>query len=659
VPIQSSSRSRGLFAALLTLALAITAIVYWPTMHGGYVFDDYPNIVQNGELHLRALDFASLREAALSSPSTVLIRPLAMLSFGLDWYLGGGNPFEMKLVNLAIHLLNGIVLFALLRRVTRRGLATQSDALTGTRHADVLALCIAVAWLLAPINFTAVGYIVQRMESLCQLFVLAGLLGYVHARERMLAHSRRLAMACLSIVLGTAVGALSKESALLLPLYAFIAEWMLFNFTDASGKVDRRLIAFYIGALAIPGCIAAAWALLHALSPGAWANRPFTLWERLLTEPRILFDYVHWSLLPTPDALALYHDQIPVSRGLLSPPTTLLSILGLIAAACVVPMLRRRRPLVALGLGWFLCAHLLTATVIPLELVFEHRNYFASIGLYTAVVALLMPHRESAWGLARASACIALLFLFASVTFIRALDWSNPVTFALSEAYKNPDSPRTAYELGRTYVILSQYRPDSPLVPQAYAALAAAAAMPGADALPDQALLILSGRLHKPAPPGVWKRFQHRLASQPLSAQNLSALYSITRCAIDGDCSFPQPEVVQSFIAALSHTPPNVRVLSIYADYAINVLHDPTLALDLARDGLQREPDSLQARRNLMLLLQSTGRHDEALALYEQTLHDLPDARSDRRFMEWSRQLLEPASSPAPAPAPTPPRSLP
>ncbi|HEY7872191.1 MAG TPA: hypothetical protein VIC31_05675, partial [Rudaea sp.] len=62
---------------LLATALALAVLAYWPSLHGGYQFDDYPNIVENGDVHMHSLDWQSLRKAALASPSSVLIRPLA------------------------------------------------------------------------------------------------------------------------------------------------------------------------------------------------------------------------------------------------------------------------------------------------------------------------------------------------------------------------------------------------------------------------------------------------------------------------------------------------------------------------------------------------------------------------------------------------------
>ncbi|MEO7621662.1 MAG: tetratricopeptide repeat protein [Gallionella sp.] len=622
----------------LAAASALAVIAYWPSLHGGYVFDDIVNIVLNTNVHIQALDWHSLGIATVGPPSAAH-RPLAMLSFAIDWYLGGGDPLRMKIENLIIHLINGFLLFGLLRTLLRARLRAPAIP-----RADWLALCVTAAWLLAPINFTAVAYIVQRMESLSQLFVLAGLWGYIAARERMREGQPGLLRAVASILLGTAIGGLSKESAVLLPLYAVIAEWIIFGFERADGRIDRRLLAMYLLLLVLPAFAALCWVAGHALPAAAWAGRPFTIGERLLTEPRVLWDYVQWAVLPLPNQMSLYHDDIAISHGWFDPPTTALAILALAFALFAGARLRRTRPLVALGIGWFFAAHLLTATVIPLEIAFEHRNYFASIGLYLALFSVVVPCSAGPQTRVRIGACVALIVFFATVTWIRALNWGNPLLFALSEAQMNPHSPRAAYELAGNYMELvqTQDRADPRLVAEAFKTLQHAATMPGANILPDQGLLLLSVYLHRESPADAWARMQHKLATQPLTVQNVDALNKLTSCTLHGACELPANEMVKSFLAALQHTPTDTRVLSIYASYAFNVLHDPTLALNLARDAIKEKPTDMQVRANMLVLLVANGQREQAEAFYAQTLQDLPQARYNAKF----RALLH---TPSPA----------
>src|SRR5690242_11389648 len=503
---------------MLAIAVVATAFVYWPGLTGAWVFDDYPNIFDNAAIHITAANstVAAWVNAALSSPASFLHRPLASITFALNWMAGGGDPWPFKLTNVVIHLINGVLLFcmlrALLRLVALRGsflpsfrdnpqdrnrnpdssLATQTKswipgsaagfaigspgmAITGVDDAAAarLALIVSAAWMLLPINLMAVLYVVQRMESLCQIFVLAGLWAYLHGRWMMLtAESTRrdrwgLALAVSGIVFGTVLGLTSKETAVLLPVFAFLTEWILLRFARAvSGNIDirrasqdKRIWALFTVTLFIPAVLGFLWLLRGALRPAALAGRDFTLAQRLLTEPRVLVDYLHWTLLPDPMVLSLYHDEIVISTGWLTPWTTLGAILLLAALIGVAIWLRNRRPLVSLGIGWFFAAQLLTATIIPLELVYEQRMYFASIGVLLAAGTLLLGLRwRIRLPLLRGFLAAVALLWFAVATNLRAQEWSNPLGLAVAEANRHPESARAVYEAGRQLLIASDYR---------------------------------------------------------------------------------------------------------------------------------------------------------------------------------------------------------
>src|SRR6185437_3129902 len=106
---------------LLALAAATTAAVYAPGMAGGWVFDDFPNIVDNPAIHIMRgqSTLAAWVNSALSSPSSFLRRPLASLTFSLNWMLGRGSPLPFKVTNIAIHLINGVLVFCMLRALMR------------------------------------------------------------------------------------------------------------------------------------------------------------------------------------------------------------------------------------------------------------------------------------------------------------------------------------------------------------------------------------------------------------------------------------------------------------------------------------------------------------------------------------------------------------
>ena len=626
---------------LLAAALLLTALVYWPGLYGSWLFDDYPNIVENKGVQPTDASLPSLVNAALSSPSSEFKRPLASLSFAANYLLAGRlDPFSMKLTNLVIHLLNGLLVYLLARGLI--GLAARPPRRGGTddpwpqRDRDrigLLAALIAAGWLLLPINLTGVLYVVQRMESMANLFVLAGLIGYVAGRRRMLESDRRggywagFALCAASVVLGTGCGALAKETAVMLPLYAALIEWSLLRCRHADRCVDGCVAGLFGIVLALPLAIGLAWQLPKVVAAGDWATRNFDLHTRLLTETRVVTDYVAWTLLPTPHALSFYHDDYTVSTGWLHPWTTLGSAVFLLALVVFAVWIRPRRPLLALGIVLFLGCQLLTGTILPLELVYEHRNYFASFGLMLAVVPILAApfhrlggsattsasravHPSAAW-IARA----ALLVLFAwwsGLTAMTAWGWGDQLRLAQMLAERAPDSPRAQYELGRTYIIYSKNDPASPYTRLAYAPLERAARFPGSSILPEQALIFMNARMGLPLKNAWWDSMIAKLKSRPTGVQDDSSLQVLVECARDGDCKLPQARMVAALQAALAHPHPSSRVLAVYGDYAWNVLDDHDLGLRMIERTVASDPGEPAYRITLVRMLLASGHVNQA-----------------------------------------------
>lgn len=601
-------------APWLALLSAVLFAVYWPGLGGGYVFDDFANIVDNTRLHVDSLRWHDWIAAVFSSDAGPVQRPLAMLSFALQHYLTGLDPWPMKLANLTLHVLNMMLVFGLARATL---LAAQVDDV----RAGTTALLVAALWALLPINFLAVMFIVQRMEVLSHTFVFAGLWMYLVGRLRMQDGRPGWTLSLAGLCGGTVLGLLSKESAALLPLYALCLEIFVLGFRTQGTDREPRLVWLYLIVLVAPAVAGLAWLWPKVASPGAWAGRDFSLVERLWTEPRVVLDYLHWTLLPDLGRLGLFHDDYVVSRSWVDPPMTLLAILAMVALAIMAWALRRRRPLASLGLAWFLGAQLLTATILPLELVYEHRNYFASLGLVLALADLLQlaPTRPG-FRQVGTTALIALAVLYAGLTHLRAREWRDPLMFAVTSAAKHPDSPRATYQLAQTYVILSaEAAPE--LTDEAFEALERARAVQGSNLLPAQALLILAARTGRPMQEEWWSDLHDKLRNRPIGPQELGALGAMTRCAVAEDCQFPRRKMMALYMAPLARRP-HAELLTLYGDYALNVLHDPQLALRMWTEATHREPHNAQYRVNLTKLLIAMGYFDSAKSSIEQLRRD-------------------------------------
>lgn len=531
-----TARSPKLIQWLALLAvLALVALAYLPGLRGPFVFDDYPNIVNNPTVAVTVLTPASLHAAATSNTSGPLGRPLAALSFALDhWRAGGFYPLAFKLSNLAIHLLNVLLVYALAGRLAR---------LAGAGAASgMVALFAALLWGLHPLQLTSVLYVVQRMTSLAATFTLAAMLCWLQARERwqrpaeptpdapwpgvdvLAGPAPRVARGgpdrrvtagwLLACGVFFVLGLLSKENAVLLPLYLAVIEFTLWRRADRPDAGRRAANAFFALTLALP---LVAGVLLFAWQPGllldGYAGRPFTLGERLLTEARVLWVYVGLVLLPTPSRLGLYHDDIELSTWLLEPWTTLVALDGLALALGAALLLRRRAPAFSLGVLWFLAGHALESTVVPIEIAHEHRNYLPSFGLLFAAVYGVAAFarrtgRAPLYGALGAAAALALGF----GTFGRAAEWHREETI-IEALYRHHPQSASAQQmmgelmlkrLGQPAQAAVHYRRAHALAPweagyliRALWAERAAGEPPSA----EESLAIATALRHRPLPP--------------------------------------------------------------------------------------------------------------------------------------------------------------
>jgi hypothetical protein len=610
-------------AWLLVAALTVlTIMVYRPGLEGGFLFDDFPNIVDNPGVQPPDASIPNLVRVAMSSPSSEFKRPLASLTFAANYLASGNAPFWMKATNLVIHVLNGWLVFLVARSALRVLMARRGHI--DVHRGDISAALVAGTWLLLPINLTAVLYVVQRMESLANLFVLLGLLGYLKARQAMQVRRSFLlfAAAAASLIVPTILGALAKETAVMLPLYALVVECILFGANSntwspesSRGRWDRKIHVLFAVVLWIPMTIGLMWLLPGLLRPAGWSTRDFTMSTRLLTEGRVVIDYIVWTLLPSPGGLSFYHDDLEISRSLASPWTTLSSLVGIVAIVVVAWLVRRKIPNVSLGLGFYLAGHVLTATILPLELVYEHRNYFASFGLLLAVIPLLAqpslfatssagPNRFSLIG---PTCLFALLILWTGLTAITSYAWGNPLRLARELAARAPESPRAQYELGRAYVIYSRYDAASPFTALAYPPLEKAASLPKSGILPEQALVFFNARLRRPIKEAWWASMENKLEHNKVTVQDESALSSLVQCDHTGQCELPPEALTRVFLAALTHPTPSARLMAIYGDFAWNRLNDRALGQRMLEGAVRAKPDEPAYRITLIRMLIATG----------------------------------------------------
>lgn len=433
----------------LAAAIAVVAL-FLPGLSGGFIFDDHANIAENRSLYMMGLDHISAWRAASSFPYGPGLRLLPMLSFGLDFFRTGGfDPAAYKATNLAIHVVTFFVLAGFLRRLL---LMAGREAV----QAGWLAFSVALLWAIHPLQVSSVLYAVQRMQTMASLFMLLGLWAYLAMRRAQL-EGRPWLRAGLGVLVSWALALASKEDAALLPAYTLLLELTVLRFAASSPRLARGLAWSYGLAVVSGALLYLCWVVPHFGSLETFAWRDFNSIERVLSQGRVLLMYLGQIVWPVPDSMPFYYDNYPVSRGWLSPPSTLLAWLALAAIAVAGWALRRRLPLLGLGLLWFLAGHFVTSNVIGLELVFEHRNHFPMIGVILAVVDLAsrLPRRVAIGVLVLALAGCA------AGTLVRAHTWGDELRLARKSVELAPNSGRAWMELCRMHHLRSGNDVDS------------------------------------------------------------------------------------------------------------------------------------------------------------------------------------------------------
>jgi protein O-mannosyl-transferase len=358
---------------LLILLLTFCGGLYSFGVSPLFILDDEPNLADLEQVknHYNILEFISQGSAG------PLGRPVSLASFALQadaW----GNATQFKYVNIAIHLITGLFIYGLLNIIGRL-LSWHTEKIF------LLSFGSTALWLLSPIQVSTVLYVIQRMAQLSVFFTVIGLFFYLKGREWLSQGKLHQGywISSLGLIIGGLLALFSKENGVLIILYLWVIEaTLLHSLPKPAGWTIWKSIFIYFPVLMVIG-----YFVLTFQPETAYDTRPFTLVERLLTESRILFDYLGNILVPGYfNQLNLFQDDYIVSKSLFEPPTTIFAVLGLMTAFVSAILLRKRYPIFAFGVLWFLAGHALESTFVPLILYFEHRNYLALLSIVFALI---------------------------------------------------------------------------------------------------------------------------------------------------------------------------------------------------------------------------------------------------------------------------------
>lgn len=432
-----------IFLAFYGISLAIILLlsfwVYFPGVDGPALLDDYSSLGALGNLSSapeQAWDYV------LGDNSGPLGRSVSMATFVVEHLWSDGTIATSKLVNIAIHLFNGILVTTLLMLLAKG---------RGIPLAHIAAIVCAGIWLLAPLQVSTVLYLVQRMAMLATTFTLLSLVFYVLWRA---SASRTVwrSLLLLACVVTLVLGVLSKENAVLcIPLILLVEVCWIQGKSPVSGESARVHHSAYglilLGVVCLLGFLMLNLTVLEA----KYEAREFTLHERALTQPRILWDYVRQFYMPDIHRLGIFHDDIQISSALFAPRSTFWAIAAWIGLVCVGVLVWRwpAGRIAMFGPLFFLTGHAMESTVWPLEMYFEHRNYLPSIGLCLLVFSVYaLIARE--WGEVSKPllAWLGVYILFLTLqTSSQVQIWSSAPLLAMQHVNGHPNSARANNEL--------------------------------------------------------------------------------------------------------------------------------------------------------------------------------------------------------------------
>ncbi|MFT6365741.1 MAG: hypothetical protein ACJAUG_001461 [Halioglobus sp.] len=426
------------FSGILALLL-FTLWVYWPGQYGPPLLDDRGSLTK---LETLVEDPTRAREYIFGDKSGFLGRPVSMASFVLEKLYWDRGTAGTKLINMGLHLFNGALVVWLF------SMLLSHQKIPAYRWFSLLGAAI---WLLSPLYVSTVLYMVQRMTILAALFMLAALVLYVYWRDAVV--SRRFSWHYL-IGFGccTALAIFSKENAVIVLPVAIAMEVFWFQGRDSVGTVHRGFHNFSAILLAAGsfGAVGALFYLADWIQAG-YTLRHFSLAERLLTESRILWDYVGQLYVPENLRMGLFHDDIVVSSSLFTPISTLYSVVAwaLLGVGVLVLCYARIAWTLVFAVSWFLVGHSIESTVLALELYFEHRNYFPGIGLILLLLCLagMLCKRYI-----QLTAPILVIFGFyvlwlALQTSSQVQIWSSTPMLRLNHVIHHPESARANEEM--------------------------------------------------------------------------------------------------------------------------------------------------------------------------------------------------------------------
>ncbi|WP_139309821.1 hypothetical protein [Teredinibacter haidensis] len=506
------------------------------------MFDDKHNIVHLQNLQPEEIAAKPIWDGAKVNDQWGN-RSVARFTFALNVASCGLTASCFKATNIALHIATAIAIYILV--VQLLSIPIRQRIKLSASQKKVVALICAALWALHPIQVSTVLYAVQRMTILSALFSVLALNIYCHWRY--CASRTHLWLALVALLWAAAFQ--SKENAAILPLLILAIEVFLPS-KENSEKFNRGQFWLFVFGLAV--CAIVGFYLISRYDFFTqYPNRDFSPWERLLTQARILMHYLWWVFGPAAEHYTLFHDDISVSRAILQPVSTLLSISFLLVISVSVVILRKIIPLIAFGWFWFLIGHSIESSFLNLELVFEHRNYLPLIGLVIALCYYGFYSLQQKPHLLVVSFAAVILYCM-SVSYEKSHQWRSDGSMLVYEARHHPKSVRLNYKVAFLWFQLAETSGISAEKKQHYLMLARNSMTLAFNNSERHVhglvgLIWLQGQGYGDTEADFWSPLFQRLEHQPPTADIANLLKLLAACYRNQQCVFEKSALLKAY----------------------------------------------------------------------------------------------------------------
>lgn len=422
-----------------------SVLIYSNTFSSSFQYDDYYTIVEPTYVHWDNVSWENFKKLLIPEHG----RPVAYLTFALNYYFGGLDVRGYHYVNIGIHILTATGLFLFLKTLIE--LPRFSEEMRQRSH--IIAFVASLLWLSSPLQTQAVTYIVQRMASLAAMFYIYAI--YFYLKGRLDIGSRRHLFYLLSCGF-TILAFGTKQNTYTLPIYMILLEIMVIRGGDIRALFNKRVLVSISLFLFSFGALLAYMYYSYYMpvtETGQWFI--YQIETRILTGCRIIIFYILQLLFPVPSRLSLEHD-FQLSRGLFDPPASLFAVLAVSGSVIYAILSWKKKPLFSFFTLWFF-GNIALETFYPyLIFVFEHRLYLPSMGIFaiTAVGFNNLIDSLEKKGLKWLSVlCLTTVIVsFSANTYLRNFVWKDVYSLWSDVVVKNPNLADGYVGLGGAYM---------------------------------------------------------------------------------------------------------------------------------------------------------------------------------------------------------------